>query len=75
MASRQLIIPGGLLLGMGIGMIFGESGAGMFIGLGLGLLVSAFLAFSSKKSENDLERRVAELEKQQLDYKEEETNI
>ncbi|GEN44432.1 hypothetical protein [Alkalibacillus haloalkaliphilus] len=62
MASRQLIIPGGLLLGMGIGMLFGETGAGMFIGIGLGMLISVLLTFSKGSSERNLEKRVAELE-------------
>lgn len=34
-----MIIAGALLLGMGIGMAFGDAGAGVIIGLGVGLLL------------------------------------
>lgn len=38
------LVPGGLLLGMGIGMYFDKTGAGMFIGLGIGLILYGFLS-------------------------------
>ncbi|MGM8214857.1 hypothetical protein ACLIA0_04695 [Bacillaceae bacterium W0354] len=37
------VIPGGLILGMGVGMLFDKTSAGLFIGLGLGMLLYGFL--------------------------------
>lgn len=38
-----LFIPGGLLLGLGIGIALGNPGAGLLIGLGGGFLLWALL--------------------------------
>ncbi|MBW3015800.1 hypothetical protein KY330_05225 [Candidatus Woesearchaeota archaeon] len=45
MAKRQLnnlLIPGGLLLGLGLGMIYNQVAGGTLIGLGLGF-IAAFI--------------------------------
>lgn len=42
--ALSTLVPGGLLLGMGIGMFFGKAGAGLFIGLGVGLIFYGFLS-------------------------------
>lgn len=39
----SLFIPGGLLLGVGIGLAFGNAGAGTLIGLGAGFIVWGIL--------------------------------
>jgi hypothetical protein len=41
--GRYFLIPAGVLLGLGIGLIIGYPGSGVLIGLGLGFLASAFL--------------------------------
>jgi hypothetical protein len=38
------MIPAGVLIGLGVGLITGYAGPGVLIGLGLGLLASAFIA-------------------------------
>jgi hypothetical protein len=43
-----LLIPAGLLMGIGIGMIVGYTGAGTLIGLGLGFL-AAYASFLIKR--------------------------
>ena len=43
-----LLIPGGLLIGMGIGFLVDQLVAWMFIGLGVGF-VAAFIAFLLEK--------------------------
>ncbi|MFC1801462.1 hypothetical protein ACFLZB_03280 [Nanoarchaeota archaeon] len=43
-----LLIPGGLLIGMGVGFIIDELVGAMFIGLGIGF-VAAFIAFWAEK--------------------------
>jgi len=37
------LIPAGALIGLGIGLFYGQPGAGVIIGLGLGFLGSAFV--------------------------------
>lgn len=46
--SAGLFIPGGLLLGMGLGFLASNIAAGMFIGLGLGFIAFAIVANSKK---------------------------
>nr|WP_321349944.1 hypothetical protein [uncultured Methanoregula sp.] len=41
--GRFFLIPAGVLLGLGIGLIIGYPGSGVLIGLGLGFLASAFM--------------------------------
>jgi hypothetical protein len=41
--GRHFLIPAGVLIGLGIGIIAGYLVAGLFIGLGLGFLASVFL--------------------------------
>jgi len=41
--GRHFLIPAGVLIGLGVGIIVGYAGAGVLIGLGLGFLASAFL--------------------------------
>jgi len=41
--QRGLLIPAGLLIGLGIGMLAGYPWPGLLIGLGLGFLASAYL--------------------------------
>lgn len=38
-----MVIGGCLILGLGLGLLFGTPGAGTLIGLGVGLLLSALL--------------------------------
>jgi hypothetical protein len=40
----HFMIPAGVLIGLGIGLITGYAGPGVLIGLGLGLLASVFIA-------------------------------
>jgi hypothetical protein len=42
--GRHFLIPAGILIGLGVGLITGYAGPGVLIGLGLGLLASAFIA-------------------------------
>lgn len=46
--AAGLFIPGGLLLGMGIGFLVGNIAAGMFVGLGLGFIAFAIVSTSKK---------------------------
>ncbi len=41
--QRGLLVPAGLLIGLGIGMLAGYPGPGLMIGLGLGFIGSAIL--------------------------------
>ena len=47
-----VLVPGGLLLGMGVGFLTGNLLAGLFIGLGGGLLLMAIveLVLNNKKN-------------------------
>ncbi|WP_449444551.1 hypothetical protein [Ureibacillus acetophenoni] len=36
-----MLIPGGFLIGMGVGLAMGQVAAGMFIGVGIGFVLSA----------------------------------
>ncbi|UCZ53915.1 hypothetical protein LGQ02_03785 [Bacillus shivajii] len=48
--NNYLLIPGGLLLGLGIGLALGHPGPGLFIGLGSAFVVAAIVQmFASKK--------------------------
>jgi len=42
------LIPAGVLIGLGVGMLVNQAGAGMLIGLGLGFLGSALLPAPSE---------------------------
>ncbi len=43
------MVPGGLLMGLGIGKLLGYPGAGLFIGLGAAfVIISIFSLFTSK---------------------------
>ena len=42
--GRHFLIPAGVLIGLGVGLITGYAGPGVLIGLGFGLLASAFIA-------------------------------
>jgi len=41
--QRGLLIPAGLLIGLGVGMLVGYSWSGLLIGLGFGFIASAYL--------------------------------
>jgi hypothetical protein len=41
--GRNFLIPAGVLIGLGVGLITGYAGPGVLIGLGLGLVGSAFI--------------------------------
>jgi hypothetical protein len=43
-----LFIPGGLLVGMGIGFLVNNIAAGLFIGLGAGFILFGIVALSIK---------------------------
>ncbi|WP_188207784.1 LapA family protein [Alkalibacillus aidingensis] len=63
--TRYYVIPGGLILGLGIGLMVGNPGAGMLIGLGLGFLISPLFVLFEKKNnrKKQLENRLERLEK------------
>jgi hypothetical protein len=44
-----LFIPGGLLVGIGLGFVYGNVPAGTLIGLGAGFIVMAIIKIMSKK--------------------------
>lgn len=46
---RELAIPSGLFIGMGIGFLTGNLVGWMFIGLGAGFLITLLLRQSKKK--------------------------
>ena len=46
--KSDLLIPGGLLIGIGIGMIYNQVAAGTLIGLGAGF-IAAFVFKAVKK--------------------------
>jgi len=46
--AGALFIPGGLLLGMGIGFLIDNIAGGMFIGLGVGFVLFALVAIFKK---------------------------
>lgn len=46
--NAALFIPAGLLLGMGFGFLFKDLVAGLFIGLGGGMVIFAVLNFIQK---------------------------
>lgn len=41
--KHNYFIPGGLLLGLGIGLAINRAGPGLFIGLGIGFILTAFV--------------------------------
>jgi hypothetical protein len=41
--GRHFLIPAGILIGLGVGLITGYAGPGILIGLGLGFLAQGFL--------------------------------
>jgi len=41
--NGRFLIPAGVILGLGVGLILGYPGPGVLIGLGLGFLASAFV--------------------------------
>ncbi|MBD81162.1 MAG: hypothetical protein CL840_19750 [Crocinitomicaceae bacterium] len=45
------IIGGGTLIGMGVGQLYGNMKAFMFIGIGVGLVVAAMAAVIAKKDD------------------------
>lgn len=58
MAKRKdnpggLFIPGCLLMGMGIGFLFGNLPAGLFIGLGVGFILFAISLFIFPEERRD----------------------
>ncbi|WP_199868565.1 hypothetical protein [Virgibacillus senegalensis] len=48
--NSNYIIPAGLFIGLGIGMLIQNPAAGIFIGLGVGFLIRFVLAFFEDKS-------------------------
>ena len=46
--AAGLFIPGGLILGMGIGFLVDQLVAGLFIGLGAGFILMALVKLLSK---------------------------
>lgn len=43
--GRHFLIPAGLLIGLGVGLITGHAGPGILLGLGSGMLASTFVGF------------------------------
>ncbi|PYZ96469.1 hypothetical protein CR205_12170 [Alteribacter lacisalsi] len=41
---NNMLIPGGLFLGLGFGLAFGNVAPGLFIGLGLGMILNSLAA-------------------------------
>lgn len=65
--SKTYIIPGCLLLGLGVGMAINQAGPGLLIGLGAGfilnVIVSMIIENESKLYEmEDLNKRIEKLE-------------
>lgn len=50
--GRHFLIPAGVLIGLGIGIIAGYIAAGIFIGIGLGFIGSAFIPDPGKAPED-----------------------
>ncbi|MFH1452075.1 MAG: hypothetical protein ABIF88_02800 [archaeon] len=48
--NSGLFIPAGLFLGLGIGGLFGDWGAGILVGLGIGFLGMAIARMSEKNN-------------------------
>ncbi|MGN9866687.1 hypothetical protein [Bacillus swezeyi] len=48
-------IPAGLLIGLGIGMLFNQPGPGLLIGLGTGMLLSAVVP--KEKNEQEISKK------------------
>ena len=46
--AAALFIPGGLLIGMGIGFLLNQLVAGLFIGLGAGFIIFALILLLEK---------------------------
>jgi hypothetical protein len=44
----HFLIPAGVLIGLGVGLLFSQAGAGVLIGLGLGFLGSALMPAPSR---------------------------
>ena len=51
--AAGLAIPGGLLLGMGVGFLIDELVAGLFIGLGSGFIVMALMMVVMRGMQRD----------------------
>ncbi|KKB34169.1 hypothetical protein [Bacillus thermotolerans] len=49
--KTNLLIPGGLFIGMGLGLIFNNVAAGVFLGLGTGFIFSTLAVLFNKKRE------------------------
>ncbi|NIK11389.1 hypothetical protein [Alkalibacillus almallahensis] len=47
---QAYVIPGGMFVGLGIGMFFDQAGAGVILGLGLGFILSPILGMIEKRS-------------------------
>jgi hypothetical protein len=43
------LIPAGVLIGLGVGLLFNQAGAGVLIGLGLGFLGTALITFPARE--------------------------
>ncbi|WP_035513008.1 hypothetical protein [Halalkalibacillus halophilus] len=73
MYNRQMtyLIPGGLLVGLGVGLWIDQVAAGVMLGLGIGFLLSAFMgSFQFRFTWTDrLESRVEELEAEMKELK------
>lgn len=50
MRKSNLMIAGGLFIGMGIGMVYDQVPAGIFIGLGVGFILSTAIDYLGKKN-------------------------
>ncbi|ADC69231.1 hypothetical protein MFS40622_0540 [Methanocaldococcus sp. FS406-22] len=50
---RGKVFVGFTLLGIGIGMIFNETGAGCLIGLGIGFIISSFIKYKDEKTDEN----------------------
>ena len=47
----NFLIPAGVLIGLGVGLLYGQPGPGVLIGLGLGFVGSAFLSSMAPSQE------------------------
>ncbi|WP_411954203.1 hypothetical protein ACKXGF_13440 [Alkalibacillus sp. S2W] len=54
---QAYVIPGGMFVGLGIGMFFDQAGAGVILGLGLGFLLSPIVGLFERRMNRDQQNK------------------